>query len=362
MAKPPKPWMLSEEETFGSFVNWRRTILYNLQQDKSFTNFLKPKATWNALTDADLHRGLADDPDDGQKKEQKVIFLNCMLGFIAQYSPHELNTEISSNCPSLDMVWQTIREYYGFKQSEAQFLKFTAIKWESGERPEKLYRRVMAHLQDNLLTTECNLLHNGAKPTSNEVMSPTVERLAVIKWMELIDPDLPALVARTFAYDLQRMTLKELQPQIRDAMDGFLDELKQKREDVQASQLKVDDADLQAARARMDRTFSRPQRSHYPPRGPPKSYHPPTSGHSTYPAHPPTSGHSTYPARKECRICKAEQRRYIGHTFGECDYVSKAEKRAALKSYKVSLEQEGTEYDMHNICDNFEDCDFHESS
>jgi hypothetical protein len=193
MAKPPRPWMLSEEESFGSFVNWRRTILCNLQQDKNFTSYLKAKATWEALTDAEPNRGLADDPDDGPKKEQKVIYLNSMLGYIAQYAPHELNTDISSNCTSLDMIWQTIRDYYGFKQSEAQFLKITSIKWEPGERPEKLYRRVLAHLQDNLLTTESNLIHNGTKPTKNEVMSPTVERLAVVKWMELIDPNFQPL-------------------------------------------------------------------------------------------------------------------------------------------------------------------------
>jgi hypothetical protein len=39
--------------------------------------------------------------------------------------------------------------------------------------------------------------------------------------MELIHPKLPIFVQRTFAYDLQRMTLKDLQPQIVDALDGF---------------------------------------------------------------------------------------------------------------------------------------------
>ena len=53
--------------------------------------------------------------------------------------------------------------------------------------------------------------------------------------MELIHPSLPALVQRTFAYDLQRMTLKDLQPQITDALDGFLEELRQN--EVEASRV-----------------------------------------------------------------------------------------------------------------------------
>jgi hypothetical protein len=53
--------------------------------------------------------------------------------------------------------------------------------------------------------------------------------------MGLIDPRLPQLVARTFAYDLQRMTLKDIQPQIVNGLDGFLEELRQ--DDIHASRI-----------------------------------------------------------------------------------------------------------------------------
>ena len=43
-------------------------------------------------------------------------------------------------------------------------------------------------------------------------MSPTVKRIAVLRWIELIHPNLPALVQRTFAYDLQRMTERYAAP------------------------------------------------------------------------------------------------------------------------------------------------------
>ena len=44
--------------------------------------------------------------------------------------------------------------------------------------------------------------------------------------MELIHPGLAALVQCTFAFDLQKMSLKDLQPQICVAMGDFLEELK----------------------------------------------------------------------------------------------------------------------------------------
>ena len=59
--------------------------------------------------------------------------------------------------------------------------------------------------------------------------------MAVLRWMELLHPSLPALVQRTFAYDLQRRTLKDLQPQIADALDEFLEELR--HDEIKASRV-----------------------------------------------------------------------------------------------------------------------------
>ena len=105
-------------------------------------------------------------------------------------------------------------------------MKFASFTWKGGERPERLHQRILAHLQDNLLQKDSKLKHNGAAVEIDEDMSPTVEHIAVLRWMELINPNLSALVQRTFAYDLQRMTLKDMQPQIVDVFDGFLEEVK----------------------------------------------------------------------------------------------------------------------------------------
>ena len=72
--------------------------MYNLQQDKNFSVFLKDKAKWGGLTSANPERGLTDDGENVTNpltKEQKASHLNSLLGFIAQHAPHELNTEIS---------------------------------------------------------------------------------------------------------------------------------------------------------------------------------------------------------------------------------------------------------------------------
>ena len=64
-------------------------------------------------------------------------------------------------------------------KSEVHFLKLYDIKREPNERYyETLYHRIVAHMEDNLLTVESGMTHDG-NPTADEEISPTVERIAV---------------------------------------------------------------------------------------------------------------------------------------------------------------------------------------
>lgn len=317
MSKAPKPWKLTEEETFSSFTSWRHNLVYVLSCDDHFRPFLE--VNWQKISADNETRGFTDDVADvanAQTAQQKVTRLNRMLGLISQWVPHYLASDIVNNSTSLESIWNCVRKYYGFQQSEVQFMKFSTIVWEEGERPERLYQRILAHLQDNMLTKDSKLKHDGVQVTKNEDISPTVERLAVLRWMELIHPSLPALVQRTFAYDLQRMTLKDLQPQIADALDGFLEELRS--DDVKVSRVfrPVDRSRSSNPRGTFQykRTDTRPKQ------------------YTKFTAKIP----QTQSPKKECRICKSEGRRYIGHSLADCDYVSKAEKRSMIQSFRVS--------------------------
>ena len=90
---------------------------------------------------------------------------------------------------------------------------------------ETLYQRIMAHLDDNLLTADSGIHHDGAALTRDEEMSPTVERLAVLHWLRLIDVRLPAYVSRIYANHLKSRSLKDMQPEICEAMDSLLAEI-----------------------------------------------------------------------------------------------------------------------------------------
>ena len=88
-----------------------------------------------------------------------------------------------------------------------------------------LYYRLLSFVSDNLLTADSPLLHNGKKYTKTETLSPTTERMIVLRWMKLIDSRLPSMKLRYFSHELKLRTLKDLQPQISDAIPDLLAQL-----------------------------------------------------------------------------------------------------------------------------------------
>ena len=332
-SKGPKPWQLTEDETFGSFCKWQSNMLHCLKKEDSYKRFLHPAkpgnldTRWERKSSDNPCRGFIDDVDGAKtKKEVKVSDLTDMLSSIAQWVPHYLSHEIIDQSTNMDSVWQCIRQYYNFQQSEVHFIQLTKLKWESGdkERPERLYRRILAHLHDNLLKSGNQLHHNKELPTKDEDISPTVERLAVLRWMELIDSRLPQLVACQYAADLQTKTLKDIQPQIVSGLEGLLEKLR--LDDVHASRAEASQLeDLQVARydggASRGREYARrrPQRNSNP-----RQQRQPSRNNSSY----------TQP-RKQCRLCQLEGRSYMGHSMGTCRFLSPNDKMDIVKSCRV---------------------------
>ena len=346
MAKPARPWRLEEKETFSSYGSWKYNIVSNIKKNTEYAPFVS--AQWQKSAPNNPTRGLAADAEEnGLSAEDKLANLENMLGFIAQHVPHFLTYNIIHGSTSLESVWECIRKYYGFKKSESQFMKYAEIKWEDDERPERLYQRLVAHIQDNLLTTESTMTHHNARVTSNEMMSPTVERLIVLQWMQLIHPGLPALVQQSFAFQLQDKTLTDLQPRICDNIDKFLGQLKAE-ESMNSSRAKIQEMEEDRMQELEDVRVSRTQARGYgrPSRG----------SSSSYRSHQTPQSRNKFPSKpqgqKICRMCKAEGRRYIGHSLPDCDYVSTAEKKGLISVRSSHISEE----DNYDPSDEFGAC------
>ena len=307
--KPPKQWCLTENENISSYSNWQSNMLYNLSLCNEFAPFLELEWGKQDIT----NRGLVDDGDnitDAAARKtavQKKIILERMLGLIAQFSPSLLRNDIIKRSTSLSWIWQRIRKHFNFSQSEVHFLNLATIKHQPAERYETFYQRLVAHIEDNLLTVASGLLYDGAVATADEVISPTTDRLLVYLWLHLIDQRLPQYVARIYAHDLQTKTLKDIQPQLSQSMEALITELNAQEE-----------MNIHYSRSSFN---NKKKFNNFNSRGGPQSTTITTSS-------------------KSCILCKTAGRRHQGHDLGSCWYISKHDKVEAAKALQVSLDED----------------------
>ena len=104
--RPPKQWVLTENETITSFANWQSNIIYHLSLNNEFAQFIEQNAIWEKQST--LNRGLQNDPntvEEAQRKTatQKNIILERMLGLISQFAPSLLRSDIIKRSTTLDL-------------------------------------------------------------------------------------------------------------------------------------------------------------------------------------------------------------------------------------------------------------------
>ncbi|KAI0228085.1 hypothetical protein LSAT2_021433, partial [Lamellibrachia satsuma] len=174
------------------------------------------------------NRGFTDDDviaSGGRTALQQVYMLELMLGQIANYCPVISRNTIVKNSTSLSCIWQTIRLHYGFQSTGAHFLDFADIQLQADERPEDLYQRLVAFVEDNMLQRGSVILHHGDAINVDEEMTPSLENMVVLTWLRLINVALPKLVKQRYGTELRARTLASIKPEISKALDSLLDEI-----------------------------------------------------------------------------------------------------------------------------------------
>ena len=229
--KVTRPNRLTNDETLTSFEDWRNNTVFYLTQDKDFANLLKETTKWTKSSDADPNRGLAS------SSERQI--LDRFLGLIAGLAPPLLYHEIIEDTTCITDIYRLLRNYYSFSPSEGTFIKYYSIRRDvvngTLERPLHLYLRMKQYIRDNLLLSSGKIEHDGKIPTTNESLSPTTERLIVLRWLEVLHPQLPQHVHNVFSQDLQGKSLKDLQPRICEQIDDLLRQVADKSENENLS-------------------------------------------------------------------------------------------------------------------------------
>ena len=311
--RAPKQWCLTKSETANSFEIWKENLTYTLSLDNSFSEFLKPGVKWEKRTKGNATRGLTDDLlhlANRRTAEQRVAALELMLGQIANYCPIISRNTIVKNSTSLDSIWQAIRLHFGLQSTGAQFIDFSEIKLEIDEKPEDLYQRLMAFVEDTLLTSGGLVTHHGEAPTEDEEMSPTLENMIVLTWLRLINDKLPPLVKQRFCTDLRTRTLASIRPEISQALPSLLSELRT-AEDVHVMRSAAES--VRHSRSAAD------------------------SVRNMRPKPQANGGQFTSKSRpvRVCPLCKQAGRRDFSHYLSSCRYLPEQDKKFMSQARSV---------------------------
>ena len=319
--RAPKQWSLTKEETITSFESWKQNLKYVLSLDRNFTVFIQDGAEWEKKTRNEPNRGFVDDDDEvleaAQRRtaQQKVIHLELMLGQIANYCPVISRNTIVKNSTSLENVWQSIRAHFGFQTTGAHFIDFAEMKLKPGERPEDLYQRIMAFVEDNLLTTESGIMHHDEDPDEDEEITPMVENMIVLTWLRLVHPDLPGLIKQRYGTELRNSTLASIKPEISQAMGSLLESLNSS-EDVRVMRYTPSNTNRHQN-----------SRSNFQPR----RFDNNNSNNSNN-----NSNRQTTPPSKKCPLCETAGRP-SSHYLSQCTFLPAADKKFITKARLLSI-------------------------
>ena len=204
--------------------------MYGLSLDQNFSPYLAQNVEWKKKSKASPLRGFTDDPVtvEASKRRtalQKVATLELLLGQVANYCPVISRLALVKNSTCMPDIWQTIRLHYGFQSTGAHFLDLAEFRLEAEERPEDLYQRIVAFVEDNLLECGSPISHHGETLKDDEELTPTLENVIVLTWLRLIHTDLPKLIKQRYGTELRSRTLASIKPEISLAMSSLLDEL-----------------------------------------------------------------------------------------------------------------------------------------
>ena len=227
--RAPKQWALASDATVNQYEAWKNNLLFTLSLDSINAMFLKDGASWGKATKANPNRGFTDDDEtvDATKRltaSQKATGLNLMLGQIGSYSPFNRSTIVKQST-SLNDVWKAIRLHYGFQANGARTLDLADMVLNPGERPEELYQRLLAFVDDNLMKADGGVKHLNAVITEDEETTPTLENFVVVWWLKILHKDLPKLVKQRYGTELRTNSVASIKGEISGALDSLLEEI-----------------------------------------------------------------------------------------------------------------------------------------
>ena len=136
-------------------------------------------------------KNLRRDGDNNNQVREKVITVDDMLTYIAQYAPEVLFRDITKRSNSLAEVWRCVLEWAnikvaGSKHQEYNNLRNSYVHGSDKMSPNDFFYLLRNAKEDCLLTANSNIQFRGRNWTTNEELTPCLESDVVLDWVMAI--------------------------------------------------------------------------------------------------------------------------------------------------------------------------------
>ena len=206
---------------------WKSVLLEELRKNTNFSTLLVPAAEWKSPKSE--NRGFTG--DDAQTTAKCV---DDMLTKISSLAPSCLVRAIINRTNCLQDIWNLIYEWAGIQTTGSKHLDYYRIKksWSpsSDETKQEFFYRLRDAMEDTLLSSDTSVLEFGKAITDDEDMSPCINSLVVMDWIDTIGGStLVEHIFRVYAKDLETSTLGSLQGRISKNLDSLMHEIEEQQ-------------------------------------------------------------------------------------------------------------------------------------
>jgi hypothetical protein len=235
--------------TLQQFKPWKNHLKNYLRQDTDNTLFFPGKiyATWRAQEDHEerIHQLHAQDPDAARLRERpnqqhaqlqrdlqdlldrRNAQLAKFLSLITMLCHYTEQDQVDQRATSLEWIFTFLEQKYNLSNKGANFLKIGSISYKQGTPYDAFYKELRSAINDSLLSQGDILQYrDNAALEEDERFTPTLENVAVLWALQLIDPRLPAQVHKTFGHQLKNNTrLIDIHQQVFDQIPELLQDI-----------------------------------------------------------------------------------------------------------------------------------------
>ena len=163
---------------------------------------------------------------------------------------------------------------------------------------------MISFIRENLLKASDTVVHDDEPRTTDESLTPMIENMTVLIWLQKVHPRLPSVVKQKYATELKNKTLFNLKPEISMAISSLLEDTQSNSTGLNRLSGRPEyKRNFKSNNTQRDRGFRENRFSRQSPQ------------------------HSNRRLPPNCALCKQAGRQNTAHYMSKCNFLPESDKK-----------------------------------